>query len=117
MNELLHKIKSFRFLPEGWDSYGAKPFTDEHLDNAVTLLTILNKKFSITPLHIAPFNGGIMFEYTKLPFILEVDVIHDGTYAYLQIENIDDSESYQEAGDLTLEDLLSDIEFMLCRAN
>jgi hypothetical protein len=55
-----------------------------------------------------------MFEYSIATSTLEVDIIHNGTYAYL---HIDDNSSYKEAHSLSLKKLLNHIESLVCRTS
>lgn len=114
MSNIVEEIQSYKQLQENWDSYGAKPFSDANLSCAIDLYNILLERFNMNPIHVSPFNGGIMFEYSIATSTLEVDIIHNGTYAYL---HIDDNSSYKEAHSLSLKKLLNHIESLVCRTS
>lgn len=60
LDELLKRIKSFRKLKAGWDSYDGKPFSEETIQLA---LVIANRLPAKEDFFVAPCSDGeIMFE-------------------------------------------------------
>ena len=55
-------LRSFLEFKEDWDSYQAKPFSKELIKNCIEFVSVLDE--DLAEPHVAPFNGGVLFEWS-----------------------------------------------------
>lgn len=84
-------------LPENWDTYGSRPVQVRALQGAFFILK-LTEALSLPAPHIGPVaGGGIQFDWFSATRELEIEILPDGSVAYLR----------SEAGDPTCEGALA----------
>ena len=68
LNERIAKIKSFKNLEEGWDSYNSETIRPEAIEMALKLNLSFDESYFVSPLS----DGGIMFESDDLTVSIEI---------------------------------------------
>ena len=55
------ELRSFLDFKDNWDSYQAKSFSKDLINNCIELVSILEE--DLPEPHVAPYSGGIQFEW------------------------------------------------------
>ena len=83
--ELRNEIRSFQYLPMGWDTYKARPLSVAAINNALTLLDRLEEAEIIPDLVLPTSDDSIYFRFTKGQQIFEYELFSDGENVKIKI--------------------------------
>ncbi len=101
--KLLNSINSFKDLKQNWDSYNANAISPTAIIKAIEILGIIDTHIGSTnTAHINVFpmrDGGVQFEFDDENAMAEIEIGENG-----QLNLI----IYNNEGDITVEDKLSD---------
>jgi hypothetical protein len=104
---LLHEFTALEF---DWDSYGADPISKQAIAITRQLLDVV----SVLPFYIVPIpDGGILLQWQCGCYILEVEIGFDKTLGYILETYTDRGTQFQHAYNVSWEELLSQIEYVL----
>jgi hypothetical protein len=63
LDELIAKVREYRWLAVDWDTYGGKPASERAVDFAASLLTCLHSDPEISAPFVSPISNGVYLEW------------------------------------------------------
>lgn len=81
----MKRVGELRRLPDGWDSYGSPPISNDARRRAVQLLILLDSAGAPPPLVAPVSGGGLQIEWRVGPRSLELEVLPDGSTEFLRV--------------------------------
>jgi hypothetical protein len=88
MMAVLDRMRSFLDLPEGWDSYGARPVNESTFRTAAQILCVTAIKDVVPPSVVPTSGGGVQLEWHTVNADLEFTIEpNSAVEAFLDMHN------------------------------
>lgn len=98
LKETEEMLRDFATLPEGWDSYGAKPIEPHVIDSTIELLHRIVQHDTPKPAVVPTNRGGLQIEWHTQRVDLEIEVTPHGEIRLLYENPQENAEEEFELG-------------------
>jgi hypothetical protein len=83
------RIRSFRYLPDDWDSYGAGPLSETTIKSALALIDRLDLLDIVPEKVAATADDSIFISYSSRGMRREWEIFEDGENVLIEIDSCD----------------------------